>query len=250
MLFVGIDEGDLSHYVYRFIADSPFYLPPGIMHDYNEYGKALHDAVVRGATAEDNSKGHALSQDSALRQWQYKFTRHADSDFVLLRKVLYKSGNPEHRAAAAHIIAYASDKKNVLMPLLSGVSDPDDGVRNNATRALAVLASYGQKNPKEEIVIPPDPFIMLMNSLSWTDRNKGSMVLVALTESRDKQLLGRLKKESLPVLKEMARWKNPGHAYASMMMLGRIAGFKDEEVWKAMADGNKEDMLRKILDKL
>lgn len=48
----------------------------------------------------------------------------------------------------------------------------------------------------------------------------------------------------------MARWKNPGHAYASMMMLGRMAGIKDEDIWKAISGGNKEAMLQKILDKL
>lgn len=250
MLFVGIDEGDQLPIYNRFVADSPYVLSPEIMHDYNLFGEALQAAVLKGAIGEDHDKGHALSQDSGVRYWQYKFIEHADKNFVLLRKVLLNAKDPELRAAAAHIIAYASDKKSALMPLFSGVSDPDDGVRNNATRALAVLASYAQKNPKAGIVILPGPFIMMIKSITWTDRNKGAMVLLALTQSRDKQLLNQLKKEALPALTEIAKWKNPGHAYSSMMILGRMAGFKDEVIWKAMADGNKEGMLQKILDKL
>lgn len=250
MLFVGIDEGDLSHYVYRFVADSPYFLPPAIMQDYKAFEGALQAAVLKGAMGEDHEKGHALSQDSGVRYWQYKFIEQADSNFQRLRMVLYKSKDPEQRAAAAHIIAYASDKKQALMPLFSGVSDPSDLVRNNATRALGVLAYYAQKNPKAGIVIPPEPFIMLINSITWTDRNKGAMVLLALTQSRNKQLLNQLKKEALPALTEMAKWKNPGHSYSSMMILGRMAGFKEEDIWKAIAGGAKEAMLQKILDKL
>jgi hypothetical protein len=37
----------------------------------------------------------------------------------------------------------------------------------------------------------------MANSLTWTDRNKGMLVLMSLTQSRDKKLLDQLKKEAL-----------------------------------------------------
>jgi hypothetical protein len=250
MLFVGIDEGGQPPVSYRPAPDSPYVLPDAIMQHYHFFGEALESAVASGATAENHAKGHALSQDSGVRIWQYKFIDDANNNFQLLQKVLYYAEDPEQRAAAAQIIAYASDKKKIVAPLLYGVSDADDDVRNNAARALGVLAVYAQQNPKQGIVIPSDPFIKLINSLIWTDRNKGAMVLLSLTQSRDKKLLDRLRKEALPALIEMAKWKNTGHAYSSMMILGRMAGFKDDDVGRAMAEGNKDDMLYKILDKL
>lgn len=63
-------------------------------------------------------------------------------NFNLLENVLKNSMNPEHRAAAAQIIAYSLSREKVADCLLYAINDPDDEVRNNATRALGVLAGY------------------------------------------------------------------------------------------------------------
>jgi hypothetical protein len=58
------------------------------------------------------------------------------------------------------------------------------------------------------LVVRPAPFIDLLNSIEWTDRNKSSFALEMLTESRDPALLLDLRARALRSLIEMARWKS------------------------------------------
>ena len=111
--------------------------------------------------------------------------------------------------------------------LLYAVDDPDEVVRNNAARAIGMLAGYVGSHPELKITIPSDPFIKLINSIVWTDRNKGAGVLKQLTQNRNQKLLNEIKKEALPSIIEMAKWKDRGHAFFSFMILGRIAGIDE-----------------------
>ena len=135
---------------------------------------------------------------------------------------------------AAWIIPYAPDKKKIVPELLDAVHDEDETVRNNATRALAVLAKYSAEHSSEGIIIPWNDFIIMTGSLTWTDRNKGLAVLESLTRKRDPFLLKKLKEQSLTDLAEMAKWKNPGHALYAFIILGRVAGIADEDIFKKM----------------
>ncbi len=72
----------------------------------------------------------------------------------------------------------------------------------------------------------------------WTDRNKSSLALVRLTEHRDPAILAELRQHALPSLKEMARWKVSGHAYAPFFLLGRVAGFAEKEINEAWEHGD------------
>jgi hypothetical protein len=78
-------------------------------------------AVTRGAAREDHSKGHALSEDSSVRYWQHKFVGHANSHFDLLKNILRNAREADQRAKAAHIVAYATDKRKVLPELIYAV---------------------------------------------------------------------------------------------------------------------------------
>ena len=78
--------------------------------------------------------------------------------------------------------------------------------------------------------IPIDGFVGLVNSPVWTDRNKASLALLRLTESRDPEVLARLRREALASLVDMARWKSPGHASPGATILGRMAGLSEEKI--------------------
>ena len=121
--------------------------------------------------------------------------------------------------------------------------DANDGVRNNATRALGVLA---ESSPKVAARIPATPFIEMINSGSWTDRNKGSWVLESLTNNRDPKLLAQLRAEALPSLIEMARWHSNGHAYTARILLGRIAGIEEGRLTKLASAGNLEEIIKAL----
>jgi hypothetical protein len=116
-------------------------------------------------------------------------------------------------------------------------------VRNNAVRALAVLAEWLSQNPQPGELIHATPFVDFINSVSWTDRNKGVMVLLPLTASRDPELLRELRTRGLDSLIEMARWSSAGHALGPFVILARLAGVEDGEAFRAWQSGEREAII-------
>jgi hypothetical protein len=142
-------------------------------------------------------------------------------------------------------MGYAADKASVVDDLVYGMSDPSEDVRNNATRALVVIAEMAPAAGRPVLRIPPEPFIALLNSAVWTDRNKSSLALMALTGSRDPGLLEALRRpEAMTALAEMARWKSEGHAQGPFMILGRIAGYSDDDAFKLWQRGEREAAIK------
>jgi len=121
--------------------------------------------------------------------------------------------------------------------------DADDGVRNDAVRALAVLA--GAK-PNLAQRIPPEPFVHLLRSGSWSDHNKASLLLMSLTRSRDPKVLALLRAEALDTLLEMARWRSIGHAEAALSILGRMAGLDEDALNKLIGTGQADTIIGKL----
>jgi hypothetical protein len=80
----------------------------------------------------------------------------------------------------------------------------------------------------------------MLNSLSWSDRNKALLVLQILTDKRDQSVIDQLRERALPSLVEMSRWKSLGHALPAYMLLGRIAGLTDQQVQDAWSRGDRE----------
>jgi hypothetical protein len=51
-----------------------------------------------------------------------------------------------------------------------------------------------------------------------------------MTASRDPELLRLLHDEALEPLREMAQWKDSGHAWASLRILGRMGGIEESRL--------------------
>ncbi len=188
--------------------------------------------------------------DSAARAVQQRFLIYAERDLDLLREVLRTSSDPEHRSLAAQVIGYAPDKREVIDDLVFAVTDPDNSVRNSATRALLAIMHFANLHPELGIQIAATPFLDMVNSFSWTDRNKASAVLLALTEGRDPHVLQQLREHALESLVEMARWKGPHRRFA-YWLLGRIAGLSDEETSEAWADSEaREERLEQMIESI
>jgi hypothetical protein len=243
-LYVGIQEKGEPSLVFRSAPQGKARLSQEITQAGEAFQKAFTAAVLSGNASEDDSQGHALANDPATRAVQERFIIFAARDLKLLRDVLENSSDAEQRALAAQVIAYARDKKSVLNDLVKATRDPMDGVRNNATRALAVMAESANQNLKQPIRIPARPFIEMLNSVEWTDRNKSSLTLLKLTERRDLAVLSELRQKALPSLIEMARWKAKGHAYAPFFLLGRVAGFSDREINEAWEHGSRAEFIQ------
>ena len=72
---------------------------------------------------------------------------------------------------------------------------------------------------------------------SWSDRNKGSLLLARLTEGRDPGLLAALRNEALPPLVEGSAWSDLGHAKAFLVILGRMVDIPEEKLQQMIAGG-------------
>jgi hypothetical protein len=136
------------------------------------------------------------------------------------------------------VLGYAADKRDVVSDLAYGMGDPDEEVRNNSTRALWLIALLAQRSPELGIEVPFQPFVDLLNSIVWADRNKASLALSDLTDKRDPAILSAIREHALPALVDMARWKAMAHAQPALFLLGRIGGVSEEEI---QADCNRGD---------
>jgi hypothetical protein len=248
ILYVGIEERGDTGLTLLPAPHRAVRLPDDVVAAAAMFDTALTSAVTRGDAAEDDSRGYALNHAPALRAIQEKYIAFAARDLPRLRDVLRNSGDADQRAIAAQLIGYAADKREVVGDLVHAMRDSSDVVRNNATRSLFVIAKYAQAHPEAHLRIPPEPFVDLLNSLVWTDRNKSSLALMELSAHRDPALLATLRARALSSLVEMARWKSPGHAQAAFMILGRIAGLSDEEIIKAWTAGDRERVITAALN--
>jgi hypothetical protein len=243
IIFVGIQEVGQPALQFRVEPRGSMRLPDDIVKAGAAFEEAVARAVLSGHAEEDQSQGHSLSNDPATRAIQEQFIAFAARDLPRLRAVLREASDASQRALAAQVIAYTADKRAVIRDLVDGMRDLSDGVRNNAVRALALIAMLGLKNLALGLVVPATPFVDLLNSIEWTDRNKSSLALEALTEGRDPALMAELRARALPSLIEMARWKSEGHAASAFLVLGRLAGLQDDAVTAAFARGDRESVI-------
>ena len=243
MLYVGVAEDSAPSLELRSPPNGESRLTADVIQAGIAFGTAYTRAIMRGLSKEDISQGHSLMADSVSRMIQLQFIPLATKHLDTLRKVLRTSSDPDHRALAVQVIAYAPNKQSVVPDLVYAMRDPNGEVRNNATRALWLIAYYAQQHPELKITVPYEPFIDLLNSLAWTDRNKASLALMELTESRDLALLKALRTRAFDALVDIAEWTNPGHSMAGVMMLGRIAGIADADIYAMFERGERDKII-------
>lgn len=241
-LFVGIQETGSRGFILRAAPTGGDRLPEPLAATYRAAMDALGPAIRAGRAGEDDSQGHSLSEDPAMRKAQDAALALVPANLAAIQQVLKSSASKEDRRAAAWLLGYAPDKTVVTADLTDAARDPDSTVRNNATRALGAIAVLAAADPKLGIRIEPDVFIEMLDSVTWTDRNKAAFVLDGMTKSGDPKLLGALHERVLPDLIEMARWKSEGHSMTAALILGRISGRTDEETLQAW-DTRKEEII-------
>jgi hypothetical protein len=246
ILYVGIRETGSDVVEFDAAPNGDARLPPDIIQAANDFGEKVFEGVRQGKNEQDDSAGHAVMLYPPARAVQQILIDYAVSHVPETRVVLRDARDANHRAVAAQILAYAKDKAAVVSDLVAATRDPNGDVRNNALRALAVMAVYEQKHPDAGLHVPYEPFIELLNSLAWTDRNKSSMALAALTQPRAPQLIALLRARAMDSLVEMARWQAFGHAAAAGIILGRIAGLPEEQIFP-MLQKNREGLITAAL---
>jgi hypothetical protein len=247
VLYVGIEERGAVHFDLREAPEGEVTLPPEITALYRRYFDAFEQAVRRGSTAEDLTHGHSLMADPLVREIQLQFPAVVETHLGDLRNVLRNSADDEQRGIAAFLIGYAPKKDQVAEDLQFALRDADPGVRANAARAIVALAVYARLNAGSGIKLEPTWFIEMLNSLSWSDRERALKALQILTEGREAPMLEQLRNRALPALVEMSRWKTLEHALPALVLTGRVAGLSEQQIQDAWTRGDRESVIAAAL---
>ena len=226
-VFIGIGGRGSGAALYNPAPNGGARLPEPGRELYRTAMAALPEAVKRH-TPDDNSQGYALSDYAPMRTAQLALREYALRYPEEIRTVLATAADERERIAAAHLLGYAVKSPAQIAALAAAARDPNETVRNNAVRALGVLAEADAGVAR---AIPAGPFIAMLASPVWTDRNKALFVLSAVTAARDPEVLGKLRAQAMEALREMAQWRS-NYAQLPLLLMGRIAGIEEERLVK------------------
>ena len=243
MIYIGLPGSSMRVVSYNPAPKGKIRFPPQIINLYQQTMDASSKAVLSGTAKAEGGKGFALSTDPELRSKQLATREYALGHGPLARKVLASSSSAEHRSVAAHVLGYARQSREQIAALVRASHDSDESVRNDAIRALGVLA---QSSPKVADRIPPSGFVAMLSSGSWTDRNKAGFLLTELTKRRPPRLLNQLRSQALDSLIEMARWRSRGHADFARILLGRIAGIEETRLQQLVDAGQVDQIINSL----
>lgn len=234
ILFVGILEKGSRLFEVREPPKVNVLLPLELAEAYQSFLEAYRDSALR-----PGSSGLSPAAQSRLAALANKHLR-------TVREVVRTSIDSDHRAMAAHLLVFVRDKAAAAEDLQYALRDPDEGVRQNALRALKELAAYAAAHPGDEIKISPTWPVEMLNSLVWADRTGAAELLVALSEDRNPGVLELLRDRALPQLFEMARWQSLQYALPAYILLGRLAGQSEEQIQQGWAAGRRLEQLEAI----
>ena len=242
LVYVGLDGSSSQPFASMPTPHGTDRLAPTALELYALDLRAMAAAGARGELREDDSAGYALSYDPAARKVQLSIRDYAAAHAGELQRVRRDAADAGQREASAVLLGYAPLSQAQVDTLAYAAHDQDPEVRNNAVRALGVLATAPQASA---FGIDPAPFVELLRSSRWTDRNKGSLLLAKLTESRNQAVLAAVEK-ALPSLIEGANWTNASHAYAFQEILGRVGGIPEEKLQGMIRDGRTAEIVASV----
>jgi len=238
-LFVGIGETDVSQAWKTFAGNAV--LPEAAANLYSQHAVAFGEAVANPPPDfdEDDSMGYALFNYPRMKTLEESAIAWDQSGKNLnsALQVLNTSRDVQQRRSAAWLVSYAPDKTRAEAALMESLRDPDPEVRNTVCRELIMIAEYSRLHPALSIHVDATPFIGMLGSLSWLDRDKAMGVLDVLTSTRDSEVLAQLRRDALAPLAEMSRWNAVSYAEDAFRLVGRVAGLSDDEIARVWAQG-------------
>jgi len=245
VLYVGIEAREAHHFETRPVPTQEIALSPYIANAYHQF----LDAGADTARTEDR-----------LREL-------ATTEFADLKNALHNAVDPAERATATAVIRYAPDQRVAIAELQFAMQDSDEVVRANAMRGLdafiassAASSSRGRKGvdagpplagangaQSAGVTVQPTWFIEMLNSIVWSERTHAANTLLELTAKRDPATLDQIRQRGVESLAEMANWHIAAHAKPAFVLLGRIAGLRDDEIERQWASGERKKTIERAL---
>jgi hypothetical protein len=249
ILFVGVEEKDAPHFLFREPPSGDAPLPEALVQTYRDYLTALERAVRSGPITENVAQGHVLSNDPATRAIEERFVELARANLDALRRTLRESADPTQRAVAACLIGYAPAKRLVVDDLQYAMRDSDEGVRGEAIRSLGAIAALGARDPQLGIRVEPTWFVQMLNSIVRSDRVRAVSALVGLTDQRRPYVLDQIRHTAMESLAEMAFWSPLEQALPAYLVLGRAADIPEAEIHASWTADRRAALIDKALGK-
>lgn len=215
--------------------------PDGLIALWIEYEKTATNLLSTGAikATKDCPFWHCLTFDHAsLVPYRDAFGARAPAVEPQLVSVLREDNRTHHRAAAAFLLAHLASGERVVELELPAIRDPEELVRNNAMRVLALIAI---NHP--EIPIPIEPILDALAFPTTTDRNKASAILSGITKRPGLTAANRamIKERAGELLVDMLALRQPNNHDFAYQILKNVSGqdFGEHAVvaWRGWARG-------------
>jgi hypothetical protein len=239
-VYIGLPGRSVSTPTYNPPPKEDQELPKEATELYEDMMQTLAEVLsTKGGVIEDDSKGYALSADPQLREKELKFRQWSLQHESTVKKILTSSAVSSQRAIAAEALGYLDPSIEQTDILIEACRDEGSGVRNNATRALACIA---KSNKTLAARMPAAPFVQMLNSGIWTDRNKGEFVLMRLCD-QNPALLQTNRNQIFQALAEMSCWDEP-HARGAQSLLKRACGLTDDRLKPLFMAGDVDAIVK------
>lgn len=213
--------------------------PAGLVAAWLDYERVVWPLLRQGAIKPPfTCKGGwhcALGFDHPdLESREQQFIDQAPVHFDELVTVLRDDHDAKHRAAAAFVLAYGTDRKQVVDALLPSIDDPGGEVRNNAMRVLVMI-----QDKADTVVVPLAPVLRAMRFPRTTDRNKAAYALAAIAKHASAADRTKIARELGDTLLAMAAMQQPNNRAPAIDILKAISGedhATDVAAWRAWLD--------------
>jgi hypothetical protein len=221
-----VDRGDEARMAFSPAPQQQIEDPAGLVAAWIEYEARAWELLRAGALDLSNGSrcrggfhcalgfGHP-----ELEAAEERFIAGVPAHLAALRDVLTRDADPEQRAAAAYLLAYAPTRERALEAVLPGVRDPSSLVRNNALRVLVEV----QKNA-DRALLPLDLLLEALRFPQTTDRNKAAYAILFTVRNEPERFRARVLAGAGDVLLEMAALAQPNNRDPALEILRALSG--------------------------
>lgn len=181
--------------------------------------------------------------DDRLRVSQMALRKYAMRYGDDLRHVLRTAERAEDRAVAAYLLSYGQRRASLCAALEGALADPEEAVREAAARSLLVLV---RSDARATAWVRPGPLLAMVHSGRWADRQRGALLLEALSVEENPKLLAQIRKGAWAALVEMAQWRDGEQAAPARQLLGRAGGVDEPRLQVLLRGGDVEALLAAV----